>query len=218
MGIFEKGALGSVSGGVGPVVFCTLNGQDVVKSKPIKSKKAPTLLQLAVRLKFAMSTAFLSLFSDLISIGFKQVNKKTSRMNSAVSKLITENITGVYPDFKIDYANVTLSNGRLEGAQNLLVESKVQRQVSLTWEANNDADPLVSAARNNDIVYVAFYDPITKRILLVNGNFKRGDGAMTVHITRLFTGPSIHGWLCFISEDGKLASPSEYLGAIVPLV
>ncbi len=218
MGIFEKGALGPVSGSVGPVVFCTLNGQDVVKSKPTKSKKAPTLLQLAVRLKFAMSTEFLSLFSDLISIGFKQVNKKTSRMNSAVSKLITENITGVYPDFKIDYANVTLSNGKLEGAQNLVVESKVQRQVSLTWAANDDTDPLVSTVRNNDVVYVVFYDPTSKRVLRVNGNFKRGDGLMNVQITRLFTGPSIHGWLCFVSEDGKLVSPSKYLGTIVPLV
>lgn len=218
MGLFEKGTLGSVSGSVGPVVFCTLNGQDVVKSKPTKSKKAPTLLQLAVRSKFALSTSFLSLFSDWISIGFKQVNKKSSRMNSAVSKLITENITGVYPDFKIDYAKVTLCNGKLEGALNLAVETKVKREVSLTWDPNDDADPLVQTERNSDLVYVAFYDPTLKSGLFVDGSATRGAGVTTVHITSRFTSPSIHGWLCFISQDGKQASPSEYLGAITPLV
>ena len=218
MGIIQKGILGSVSGSVGPVVFCTLNGQEVAKSKPTKSKKAPTLNQLAQTAKFGMTTAFLAHFSDLIVVGFKPVNKKSTGMNAAVSKMVTENITGIYPDLEIDYANVTLSNGRLEGSQNLVVTPKAGREVELSWDPFADADPLVVTARNKDKVYATFYDPTSERNIVVKGLSKRGDGEISVTIPRMMNGTTVHGWLSFISEDGKQASSSEYLGAIVPLV
>lgn len=219
MGLVQKGLLGTVKGSVGPIVFCQLKGQQVAKSKPTKSNKPLTLKQETQQLKFGMVTEFLSHFTELIRIGFKPDNAKGSGMNAAVQTVINEHVLGIYPDFTIDYANVKLADGKvMEGPDRLVVKALPEREIELSWQPANDRDLAIKAAKNKDGAYVVFYDPKASRNIVVKGFETRGDGKMTVYIPRSMNGGTVHGWIAFISEDGKQTSASEYLGAIVPLV
>ena len=66
MGLNSFGTLGSVSGSVGPVVFCTLNDQDVVKGQPKKSNKPPVQAQIDQRDRFKLVTTLLCSSTSLI--------------------------------------------------------------------------------------------------------------------------------------------------------
>jgi len=218
MGLVQNGLLGTVKGSVGPIVFCTLKGQQVAKAKPTKSNKPLTLKQETQTLRFGMVTEFLSHFTELIGIGYKPAKAKSSGMNAAVQTVINENVIGIYPDFQIDYVNVMLTDGKLEGADRLVITPLPEREIELAWQPAADRDLAIKAARNKDVAYVTFYDPKVKRNVVVKGLETRGDGKLTVYIPRSMNGGAVHGWLAFISEDGKQTSTSEYLGAIVPLV
>ena len=56
MGTYEQGILGAFSGLVGPVVGASFRGKNVMRGRPKKTKKVPTLGQLAQRAKFAAVT------------------------------------------------------------------------------------------------------------------------------------------------------------------
>ena len=60
MATFRKGILGSFSGTVGPVVGATYRGQDVLRSRPRKSTKPATDLQMMQRRKFGKAVQFIT--------------------------------------------------------------------------------------------------------------------------------------------------------------
>jgi len=75
-------------------------------------KKASSTLQHAVQLRLSLTTRFLSKVKDFVNIGY-YVRKggRTGAVNLATSYIMKHAITGEYPDFKIAYPQVNLSNG-----------------------------------------------------------------------------------------------------------
>ena len=67
MGTYNKGILGPFRGIVGPVVGSTFRGKDVMRSRPRKSNRAATALQLQQRAKFRRVTQFLTPVRVLVS-------------------------------------------------------------------------------------------------------------------------------------------------------
>src|SRR6476660_2204228 len=103
MGKYKKGILGAFSGKIGTVIGSTWNGIDYMRSLPKPSTKAPTDLQLIHRAKFGMITGFLKPISNLVNLGYKSQAFGMTGYNVATADLISEAITGAYPDLLIDY-------------------------------------------------------------------------------------------------------------------
>src|SRR5688500_5905199 len=104
MGIISKGILGPFSGTVGTVIGGTWKGISYIRSKPLPVDREPSLLQLEQRAKFALVIRFLQTMTPLVHVSFKEMAKKMSGFNSAFSYNIKNAVTGIYPDYELDYS------------------------------------------------------------------------------------------------------------------
>ena len=111
MGTYKKGVLGPFSGKIGTVIGSTWNGIEYMRSLPKASTKAASDLQLINRAKFGLVNGFLGPIIALLVMGYKSIAVGKTGFNMAASHLISEGITGVYPDFAINYAKVVFSRG-----------------------------------------------------------------------------------------------------------
>ena len=111
MGLFEKGILGGFRGLVGTVVGSTWRTLDVMKSRPKKSSKVPVQAQIDQRFIFSMVVAFLAKIDEVIAIGYRATTGIKTAMNAAVGDNIANAVTGISPNFSIDYSEVSLSKG-----------------------------------------------------------------------------------------------------------
>ena len=104
MGTFQKGILGGFSGKVGTVIGGNWKGIDYMRSKGSNGNKNPTLPQLSQQLKFALCIRFLQTMSGLVELGFKNFAVQKTGINSALSYLLQNAVTGVYPTFNIVFS------------------------------------------------------------------------------------------------------------------
>lgn len=212
MGIIKDGILGSVSGSVGPVVLCTYRTQEVVKTKPKKSSKPPVQSQIDQRSKFKLVTEFLSSIPEVINSGDKSGKKTSSPMNRAVQYLLDNAITGVSPDFTLDYSKVKLSGSNLATIMDTEVVSVASRSLVLTWGSSEDLDPAVKALRDTDQAMIVFFGDTTRMFYDASGIVTRGEGGYTVKFHPTLLKDTIHGWMFFLSADKKTVFKSTYLG------
>ncbi|WP_442591537.1 DUF6266 family protein [Pedobacter sp. AW31-3R] len=212
MGIVRNGILGSVSGSVGPVVLCTYRDKEVVKSKPKKSSKPAVQSQIDQRSKFKMITEIMSSLSDTIEYGYKSADKSTSAMNRAVRYHLDNAVTGVSPDFKLDLSKLRLTSVNKASLFDTEVVAVAGRMLELTWGVSEEADEALRVLRDTDYAMILFYGETTQLFLSQNRLAVRGAGKHTAKFPRLFLGDTIHGWMFFLSKDGKTVFRDAYLG------
>ena len=128
-------------------------------------KDARSLKQLAQRGKFALAIAFMKPMKSFIDVGFKLYAVQQTAMNAALSYTLKNVITGVSPDFGVDYSKVMVSKGSLELPLNIQMLNN-EGEVALSWGDNSgvgnasDTDfamPLVYNANKR----VAIYDMVS---------------------------------------------------------
>jgi len=213
MATILKGILGGFKGLVGTVIGSSHRDQEVMRSRPKKSSKPPVQTQVDQRLKFGLMTDFLGNFSALIKKAFKPANQRESPMNSAVSYNLLNAIKGISPDFSIDYSMITISNGELYNANNIVVTPLADAEVKIDWA------PITASDENKEImdqdkVMLVFYSTGQKRYMVFTANAVRGAGTVTVELARSFAASPVHGYLYFLSPSGKDSSRTDYLGTI----
>lgn len=219
MATFQKGILGGFSGLVGTVIGSTWRTLDVLKSRPKKSKKKAVQAQIDQRLKFGMVTEFFSYLKTEIDYGYQSYKKEVMPINAAVSYHLQNAVTGVSPNFILDYTKVIFSIGKMKGPSNLAVTPAVGNKLKFTWDPFLAVKlrPWEKEERDKDNVVFIAYEPI-KDILYPNQVIAtRGDGTFEVELNGRLEGSAVHVWLFFLSEDGKMVSGSEYFGLIKAL-
>ena len=155
MGTFSKGILGSFSGTVGPVVGATYRGKDVMRSRPRKTSKLPTEIQLAQRAKFSKAIKFLTPANYMLSNYFGSPAGAKSRTNLALSYHIINAVSYVGGEAIIDYTKVIYAKGSLLNSQNLLCDAIANNTLKLTW-VNNSTQ---AEAKDTDQLMVVFFEP-----------------------------------------------------------
>ncbi|MEO8795919.1 MAG: DUF6266 family protein [Daejeonella sp.] len=211
MGTYRKGILGSFSGKVGTVVGSTWNGIDYMRSLPRPSGKAPTDLQLIQRVKLALATGFLRPISSLVNIGFKSQAVKQTGFNVATSLLITEAISGAYPDFSIEFEKVLISKGNLTGAWNVGISSAVAGQLEVTWTNNSGS----GTAKDTDKAVILVYNEIQSQYVFTLDGADRQSGTDVLNLPADFAGDMVQVWIAFIAADKKTISTSIHAGSVV---
>jgi hypothetical protein len=211
MGTYRKGILGSFSGKVGTVVGSSWNGIDYMRSLPRPSGKAPTNAQLIQRVKLALATGFLRPISSLVNIGFKSLAVKQTGFNVATSQIISEAITGTYPDFLIDYSKVLISKGNLTGPWNAVASSPAPSVLNIIWTDNTGS----GTAKDTDKAVLLVYNPVQSQYVFTLDGADRLESADSLALPADFSGDTVEVWIAFISADKKTISTSIYAGNVV---
>ncbi|MBC7826186.1 MAG: hypothetical protein H7122_00465 [Chitinophagaceae bacterium] len=116
MARISKGILGGFSGTVGTVVGGNWKGIDYMRSKAVSRTSGTSTAQDVQRAKFALASKFNRSMKDLLSISFRDFASKMTGMNSALSFTMKNAVVGIYPDLKIDYAQVLVARGNMPNA------------------------------------------------------------------------------------------------------
>jgi len=213
MGTFKKGILGSFSGKVGTVIGSTWRNLDVMKSLPKKSSKPPVQAQIDQRFKFSLITKLMAMAKSLLNIGYQSGNKIQSPVNTAVQYHLKNAISGISPNFTVNYSRVVLSTGSLPSLENAKVTLLPQHSIKLTWDALTDLDAAELAERNKDGLMLILYSPAMGLYTTREGQYKRAALTKDIVLPGILAGNPLHIWLFVASEDEKKTSYSQYLGA-----
>ena len=212
MATIQKGILGGFSGKVGTVVGANWRGQDVIRSVPKKSKRIPTELQQEQRLKFRLSSKFLAPIAPLTRNWFGQPAGVKSRRNLALSYHIKEAITGVFPDYVMNYVKVIIAKGELPGPQETTVAPAAGALLEFAWEDNSEA----GLASPDDLFLAVVYNE-GRNLFEFRHTALRSAMAFSLALPTSWTGETIQCWCGFVSADGKKQANSIFMGAVVLL-
>jgi Family of unknown function (DUF6266) len=209
MGKYDGGILGDFNGKVGAVIGTRWRGIKVMKSKGPSKRKNNSQAQVEQQAKFKLAVAFVKRMRNLFKITFKLYAQQKTARNNAVAGTVKEAVTGIYPNYAIDYSKVLISKGGLEDETNPTI-TITAGVINWQWNFNGDQN----GANGKDKTIVVAFCPFHNHGLYQVYGPLRETNAATLNVTP-FMGQTVHTWLAFIKEDSSEISDSTYTGQIV---
>lgn len=207
MGKIKQGILGGFSGKVGTVIGSSWKGISYMRGQAQHVKNPRTEAQLEQRSKFSLTLAFLKPITAYIRIGYKTTANKQTPFNAAMSYIVKNAITGAYPDYELNFANILVSRGALEPAKNASYEAGAGSFII------KERGETTSTGRATDILMPLIFNADKGEAVFSTSGASRADGQITVNIPADWSGDTCHLYLGLISEDGTAVSNSVYLGS-----
>ena len=205
------GVLGGFIGKVGTVVGSVWKGTPTIRAYNPNVSDPKSLAQLEQRAKFSAMGRFLKPLTVFLRTGFKSLGVKMSEFNAAMAYNLDYAVTGVYPNFTIDYPKVMVSRGTLAGALNAVAASTVPGEIEFTWDDNSGE----GSSLGTDKAMLVVYNPTKDHVITVMGGNTRLSGSQAVPVPATFAGDEVK---CFISfQDAKqtVVSNSAFAGSVV---
>lgn len=211
MGKLSRGFLGGFQGQLGTAYGCFWRLMDLIKAMPRKSNKPPTPAQLNVQLRWSLITDFLSWLTPVIKVGFQNKPSNQSAMNAAVGYNVKNAVTGVSPNYTIDFTKLRISEGVLQQASGNEVATVVGSKLDLSWE-----DSAVGAVNSfaTDKVTVVVYNLDKHKFVLLKDIATRADLGYIAQLPMDYVGDVVHCYLTLTRADDKLVSLSQYVGSV----
>jgi len=214
MGTYKKGILGFIRGKVGTVVGAVWNGIHYLKSLPdISPDRKPTQAQRNQQLRFAVVQAFLKPLKLLLEVGYQSFTHGVTPLNAATSYHLKFAVTGVSPDYEIDYPKVIFSVGNLEEPQMPGITTGGTAKIDFDWGALVNLDEGAATDRASFMVY----NPTLKKYVVVRDVVARSMMAFSLIVPAAWIGHDVHCYMAFVSLDGKKVSNSAYAG-VMPVI
>lgn len=212
MGIMDKGAFGGFRKKVGNISGSFWRGLNVIKTLPRKSNKPPTQTQVDQRNKFSLVTSFLSYLSEIIDTCYKNGSMNNSPMNELVAYHIKEAVTGVSPNFTIDYTKLKFSNGKLTNPSRLTVDTTAVGKIDFNWTADG-ADSKYKDA--TDVINIMGYNAAKNQFITVMSAAPRSALTFILQCPLDWTGDEVYCYFSFSSLKKKnLHSKSKFVFVI----
>ena len=196
------------TGSIGNLVFYRYRGKQCVRTKPVHKNKTVSPAQAINQKKFLKASEFVRSLAPLINTTIKPF-KRMSASNFLVSHVMKNAIFGYYPDFKIDYSLIPVSEGILQRSLGAKVACN-NGNLIFTW--NNDI-PLNNGSENDKVILVAYCEDLNQCIYSTNTTIRR-TGIATLS-AQPFKDREVNTWIAFMSENGKLTSKSTYTGPLL---
>ena len=211
MGKFKNGFFGGITGSINNLVFYQLNGQNVVRSKPVPSLRPPTPKQLNNRMQLQLLSAFLSEINDLLRAGFGPLAKGTTKnfQNLAIQHNKPAAVTGFYPDVALAYHKIIWSKGSLTQAEQPTAEW-VSEGIKFSWEMS----PNTAWPATEDQVMLLAYCVARREHFSITAGAKRKIGWDILTIPANFQQEQFELYISFIAEDRQDVADSQYLGLL----
>ena len=208
MATFEKGILGGFSGKVGTVIGGNWKGIDYMRSKANKRSFIPSQKQLEQQMKFALMMRFLQPMSALLGISFSDFAIQKTGINSAFAYNFSNAITGIFPDYAIDYSKALVSRGLLPNVLGPSVISGAGSILTWSWTDNTSAD-----AKATDQAILVAYCPEMKQAIYTTNGGNRSDLTADMNLLT-FAGKAVETFIGFISADGRSVAVSIFTGEV----
>jgi Family of unknown function (DUF6266) len=209
MGKLLHGINGPFSGKVGPVVGYMLNNQAVIRSLPGRSRKPLTPKQINQRKKFALINDFLNQLQSLLNLTFANVAINMTGSNKAFSYNLKNATRGFYPDLSINYSMVLLGRGDLPNVISAKTAPLPEGKLEFSWTDNSGT----GKAKATDKAFAAVYNEELKDWEYELNLATRGEGICVLDAS-LLKGKPVHGYLGFITEDGRDVTDTIYTGLV----
>lgn len=213
MGKTQLGVLGDVSGKVGPVVFSKWKGIGIVKARPaFKKNRQVTDKQQAQLDRFKLVGDFVKMMAGLFNVTYTDIKGGMTGSNSALAQIMSNAVTGIYPDLKLDYSKVSIAQGRLPVGDFTPATADATGMLTFNW-SDDSASSIGSAKPDDKAIVVAWCEENQ------HGNYSigpalRSDKQATLSV-QSFKGKTVHTWLAFISASDKHTSRSVYTGSVL---
>lgn len=211
MARIKNGILGGISGKIGDAEGYVRNGIAYIRAKKRKSKKAPSVKQLAARQKMAVVNKFINTMTAFVGIGFSRIaqGQAFSANNAAKSYQLKNALDGAYPDLVINYSKVMLSMGTLQPAENAAVEWDGNR-LRFSWHC----DAISERFYNQSVAMLLVHCPELNKSFYDLSGVKRLAREQFVELPSDFSGRVLHAYLTFVTDERTMVSDSVYLGEI----
>jgi len=214
MGIQHWGAFGGFQNQTGPLVGHWVNGQNVITAIPHPSQKPATTAQTNQRNKFKLVMAFQSRLTGLVRVGFQNAHEvKQSAFNAAFVYNYQNAVTGVAPNFAIDYSKFTFSKGKLSWPYYLEYLIDTPAVVKFKWQAYLSS----GIGSPTDMVTIVLYSPDLDQFVSVVNAVPRSALGFSVTVPFEFSGKELHAWVSMVSADGKTTSNCVHMQDILVL-
>lgn len=210
MGKLKNGPFSGFTGRTGSLVGSRRKGKWILSAVKATESKPPTLKQLNQQMRFGLATGWLSGIASIIRTTFKGYDDNMTAMNYAVHLTLESAITGVSPNYMINFPKAILSKGNLEPANSPGIITEDVAELKFVWLANLGK---YNGEATDDCLFIV-YNPLKGRWVTQYGAITRAALQYTLSIPAEYSGDLVHAWFAFISEDGKSVSTSQYLGAL----
>lgn len=209
MGQIIKGANGGFSGKAGSVIGANWRSIDYIRGLARRSNKPATEKQLEQKLRFSLLVSFLAPLKSVMEDSYRSqdITRLTGyNLGFHFNLFKSKAITGVYPDFAIDYSKIEISRGSLMKPVGLTAKSLAPGEVTLSWSG------LVNGANAfaTDKAMVVLYDTTQKFHVLSLGEATRADKTLSIQLPEELSNDTVEVFMFFTSEDGKTNSPTSY--------
>ncbi|MBB5437263.1 hypothetical protein HDC92_000931 [Pedobacter sp. AK017] len=213
MGKLFAGPFCDLTGKTGNNVGRWVKGKNIFAIKPHKSSVPPTQLMLDQRFKFGLITSWVSRISKLVKPGFDDYDAGMTPVNACVGYNLKHAITGVSPNFSIDYSKVLYSRGKLDLPNSPEIDITVAAKLDYSWLAvTGDTN-----AKPTDKVTFMVYNPDKDKFVTLQGAAVRSALAYSLQLPGNFSGDTVEAYFSMASADGKMVSDSVYVGSFIVL-
>ena len=202
MARFTSSTFGKISGKHGNAVAALRkDGTNILNVLRIASNPN-TPAQKNHRDKFAFTMRELNCMRSLYTMTYYS----QYGVNKAVEKAMKTALTGEFPDFKLDYSKLIISEGTLAKTTQVRLEQMGGSVVRINWnvDALLDRNP-------EDNVNLVFLNQPSKTVILKQDYTLRGAGSTDVDLPAHWIDKELHSWIFFTSPDGTIYSISQYI-------
>ncbi len=147
--------------------------------------------------------------NSLLQLSFKSFAVRMTGANSALSYNLANAITGIYPDYAIDYSVALMSRGDLPNALNPTATAAAGGLVNFAWTNNAGAGKALAT----DMAMLVIYCTALNQSVYTTAGGQRGDEAATLNVS-MFSGQQVETWIGFFSAEGREVATSIYTGQL----
>jgi len=209
MGKLDNGILGGFAGKVGNVVGGTWKGISYMRAKNNNNNRKSSEKQIQQQAKFGFAMRFMQPLYPVLKLGFNSKEVKQMAQNAALSDFMNYALMGEYPDFKVDFQNLTISRGPLKYAENAAV-AIVMDKIVFTWQEHENNMKLFGT---NMAILVGIVEGAYPSYSI--NEFTRADSKGSINLPNAPSGSLVHCYIGFSANDGtRRAANSIYLGTV----
>jgi len=212
----KNGVNGTVSGKVGPSVFCKWKDIYYVRSLPrIKKKRKPTSGQQKNQSKFAFMQESLSSIVRFVRLGFMEYAPNRTGHNSAMSYNLRESVIVEDGRCRLDYEKFAISRGLPSPVCSAEIHQE-NEHVIIRWKVDDIFRQKYGGRMFRCIALLypdSGVDPTTIAGVLQDSYLK--DQEQIISIEHAPQDTVYHVYLAFLASDGSnISTDSIYLGKI----
>lgn len=210
MAKFINGAIGTFSGKVGSIIGSSWRSVHYIRGLSKKRTKPFSEAQLAHQQRFGMMGRFLLPLKGLVEIGLANADESRATLFNRAMSMNLPAVVGTYPDFNIDYSQVTFSKGSLLVPRNASVALS-PGVVTVNW------NPAVNrfSGEGDDEVYVLLYDHEQELFYTSDTIEPRSAATVDIPLDDGMAGNNADVWAFAVSRDGKHISNTLHLGSFI---